>query len=630
MHMIKELYTGRKKWLLLTIAGLLFGTVHRASAQQCNASFKTDIVGNIVTFQDTSTNLFQSSYLLQWEFGDSTYAINNKTPSHTYAHPGVHEVKLIISSQSPYCYDSVVKKITVGSGPVPPCQAKFTYTSHYKTKKALLKRFISTGDSLIWNLGSTERSDTDFLHVFGEMSPFKPIRLTLKNNGCIDSSSVYLFRNIPLCEVDFDFMRSDESSDSFQFFQSGISTSWLEQAELEWDFGDGSKSTGTTPGHRFVSPGENKVCLEIKDDDIGCIVRKCQIVKTCEARFETVINTDNGYGHTFKSTSIGKNLTYKWGIEGISLKDSTITQPSVVLPGEGNYKVKLIIKDGTICTDTLEKEVQVPLGRNGCLASFTTGINGDSVEFTNTSITSGPTLRYFWRFGDGSTSTKVNPAHAYLLKGDYPITLRVSNFEGSCKDSAEASVQILEDQKTCRAKFQLAVDTTLKYTLFAFDQSIEARQYEWNFGDGNVSNIHHPRHDYESVGQYTLCVTIQGQDGSCTDTYCDSFLVDTSGKIGWKKGFTLVILPSSVLNANSATEEKVEIYPIPFKDVLHVATSMTNGKITAYDISGKSMGFEIPIPENEAIIETTHWPPGLYVIRIQNEQTSTNYKIIKH
>jgi len=630
MHMIKELYTGRKKWLLLSIAGLLFGTVHRASAQECNASFKAVVVGNTVSFEDTSTNLFQSSYLMQWEFGDSTYAINTKNPSHTYAHPGVHEVKLIISSQSPYCYDSLVKKVNVGSGTPPKCQAKFIYSSHYKTKKALLERSIVTGDTLSWNLGSLTRGDTNFQHVFGEMTPFKPISLVVKNSGCIDSSSVYLFRNVPLCEVDFDFMRSEEASDSFQFFQSGISTSWLKKAELEWDFGDGSKSSGTTPAHRFVVAGENKVCLEIKDDDIGCIVRKCQIVKTCEARFETIVNSKNGYGHSFKSTSIGENLTYKWEIEGIALKDSTIAQPTVVLPGEGNYKVKLVIEEGGVCTDTLEKEIQIPMERDGCKAAFTPEVDGNSVNFVNKSITSGPSLISHWNFGDGATSPDAHPSHSYKLRGDYPVTLLVTNTEGSCRDSIETMVTIEEDEKTCKAKFQLAVDTTLKYTLFAFDQSIQAGQYEWNFGDGKTSNIHHPRHDYESVGKYTLCVTIQGLDGSCTDTYCDSFLVDTSGKIGWKKGFTLVVLPSSVLNANSAQKESVEIYPVPFSDVIHVKTSIAHGKISAYDISGKNMGIEIPTTENETIINTAQWPSGLYVIRIQNDQTSTNYKILKH
>jgi hypothetical protein len=54
---------------------------------------------------------------------------------------------------------------------------------------------------------------------------------------------------------------------------------------------------------------------------------------------------------------------------------------------------------------------------------FTSEVNvevGDEVYFTNNSLDA----RYFeWDFGDGTSSTDVNPIHVYLASGTYTVTL---------------------------------------------------------------------------------------------------------------------------------------------------------------------------------------------------------------
>ncbi|MCK4344675.1 MAG: PKD domain-containing protein, partial [Bacteroidales bacterium] len=54
---------------------------------------------------------------------------------------------------------------------------------------------------------------------------------------------------------------------------------------------------------------------------------------------------------------------------------------------------------------------------------FTSEVNvevGDEVYFTNNSLDA----RYFeWDFGDGTSSTDVNPIHVYTASGTYTVTL---------------------------------------------------------------------------------------------------------------------------------------------------------------------------------------------------------------
>ena len=54
---------------------------------------------------------------------------------------------------------------------------------------------------------------------------------------------------------------------------------------------------------------------------------------------------------------------------------------------------------------------------------------GQAVTFTNTS-TGNPTS-FSWNFGDGGTSTTVNPSHTYAASGTYTVTLTPTNAYGS-------------------------------------------------------------------------------------------------------------------------------------------------------------------------------------------------------
>lgn len=63
---------------------------------------------------------------------------------------------------------------------------------------------------------------------------------------------------------------------------------------------------------------------------------------------------------------------------------------------------------------------------------------GDVVNFTNKSIDS---ESYLWDFGDGKTSTEVNPTHAYEAAGTYTITLTGTTKKKSMSYHTEITVK---------------------------------------------------------------------------------------------------------------------------------------------------------------------------------------------
>ena len=66
------------------------------------------------------------------------------------------------------------------------------------------------------------------------------------------------------------------------------------------------------------------------------------------------------------------------------------------------------------------------------LASPSAGAAPLYVQFTDISTANGDNIAgWSWDFGDGGTSTGLNPSHTYVVPGSYTVTLNVSTAAGS-------------------------------------------------------------------------------------------------------------------------------------------------------------------------------------------------------
>lgn len=185
--------------------------------------------------------------------------------------------------------------------------------------------------------------------------------------------------------------------------------------------------------------------------------------------------------------------------------------------GDSSY----IYQNFSICADSIP----------GCMAMFDYEILSPlSVQFMN--MSQGGNLEYLWDFGDGQTSTEENPIHEYAQFGGYPVLLTVVDNSIGCTSSAPGYIVLDSMTGSCQAMFQYFTAPNQPLTLNFMDQSMgNPTNFNWDFGDGQGSNLQYPVHTYDQPGYYQICLSISSNDSTCFDMYCITTLVgnDTLG-----------------------------------------------------------------------------------------------------
>ncbi|MES2702824.1 MAG: PKD domain-containing protein [Bacteroidota bacterium] len=153
------------------------------------------------------------------------------------------------------------------------------------------------------------------------------------------------------------------------------------------------------------------------------------------------------------------------------------------------------------------------------IADFTfTGTH--SVTFTYTGTAGSTALDSVrWYFGDGTTSTVLNPIHTYSAAGTFSVCVRVYS---SCGGDVECHDVVLTCPYTPVASFTYTGGPfTKNFTYTGTTAGVDSMR--WKFGDGGTSTLTNPSHTYTAPGTYTVCVTAYTW---CTwDSACTIFTV---------------------------------------------------------------------------------------------------------
>ena len=399
------------------------------------ARFETDEVISCPPFDIQLSNSSVNADTYHWSFGDGTILDINQadTINHIYDNTtnniATYTIKLNALSNFG-CVDSIQQNINV----YPRTIADFSSNNEGCTP--LTTYFLNEsilGETYLWDFGDgSSTSLQDPTHVYFNFSAndtsYYVTLTSMSKYGCIDTTSgtIYVY---PQPEAEFTALPGYQvyPSSTVSFDNLTNPGTW----SYQWDMDDGTTSIlEDPPPHTYATWGEYNIKLNVGSDH--CYDSVSHIIRILPgppiASFDSVAAGCEPLTVQFRNTSLYGD-SYLWEFDDGTT--STEFEPLHTFTEAGIYNVKLTVT-GEGGRDYAYRQVEVyrkPFV-NFTVSPQTVMLPDQEVQLYNLSE-EGTT--FLWDFGDGNTSTDLNPRYLYSAVGTYDISLDVWTDKG-CTD----------------------------------------------------------------------------------------------------------------------------------------------------------------------------------------------------
>ena len=477
-----------------------------------------------VIFTD-STSPVGAATQWNWDFGDGGTS-TTQNPQHTYTDTGYFPVQLIASNNG--CPDTLLVPDYIH---ITPPIALFTIGANCNNRLRRTFTDHSIGaDTWAWTFGDGATStDQNPVHDYTASGAFV-VTLTVHNNttGCDFTKTM----NITVVNQLATINATDTvicRPNSITFNAAGITPTLF--SSFRWNFGDVTTGLGSPITKMYYNPGIYSITL-VTSDRNGCrdtIFKPLYItVNGPTSNFRssvTSICSASIVSFSDSSTTDGRNPLAQWiwnyGDGIIDTLNAGSTNHTYTTGG--SYTVALTVLDSSGCRNQFSRQNLITVFHPS--ASFgtydTISCPNHSVTFNNTSTGAG--LTYLWNFGDGTTSTDVNPAHNYNITGIYNIKLTVFDQNG-CKDSIVRTSLVNIVNPSSRYTVSDTLGTCPPLIVNFTNQSLNYTSLLWEFGDGTTATTPNPSHFYSVSGNFISKLTITGP-GGCISTKTKTIVV---------------------------------------------------------------------------------------------------------
>lgn len=508
-----------------------------------------------VSFTSNLSEVGASSYT--WDFGDGTGL--GTVSFHSYNAAGVYTVTLTATTPGGCTATDVqTNYITVVADPV---QYSYAGTTCANRNVATFGYSVYGATSVVWNFGDGQSQTIDgsvppFPHSYAQSGTYY-FNVTATNAACTMSHSgvaEVLIKQQPVLSA-APFVCGNESLNvqlAIDRNPWAINNSYYGDYTPQFYYADGTPFGGTVTFTNYYAPyvngafgwtlsgfqpGESGLYVVTTSYGFGCTDVSNTIPLTIKGTATpglTVVSNAACYQQPVvlqDASTVGPGnsiLSGTWNFgDGQSQALVVGGQVSHTYANPGAYTVSLTINDAGGCQVTTGGNVGT-VTAFGPKASFapsaTTMLYGSTLYLYNYTNSYGlGAVNYSWNFGDGGSSTDVDPSHLYAAPGTYTVTLTASNSAGGC--SSTYSVQIVVQPYNPHFQTYTSYVTSQKCppVLAQFQNtSYGYASIGWNFGDGSTAgNVSSPSHVYAAPGTYTVTLSLYGTGGVLQAQYTD-------------------------------------------------------------------------------------------------------------
>ncbi len=277
-------------------------------------------------------------------------------------------------------------------------------------------------------------------------------------------------------------------------------------------------------------------------------------------------------------------------------QSSTEENPTFTFPGPGEYPVTLSV--ASEC-GSVSYELQVSLSEP-LVAQIGSSSNEGCAPLTILfeDLSTGTVENRTWSFpgGQPATSTEPAPLVTFAAPGVYNISLSVSNNSNSASSTEQITVVVPPTPA-----FEIIANNLM---ISLQNNSLNATNYFWNFGDGNTSNLENPVHTYSSPGVYQVSL-------SASNNYC-----------GVANAQTINVTISTVADAMAFP---LGIHPNPTSGWIHIE-NWRKGELALIDPTGRYLATWQSATNS---INMSAFPAGLYFLRYSDGAAQYWFRLIK-
>jgi PKD repeat protein len=438
-----------------------------------------------------------------WHFGDGSTGTGLQ-PNHTYDSIGVYSLMLEYFNGT--IYDTIYYNNFIN------------VTGHTNSILVNSRDFcsnlnltISSQDSLLnayyWSIDNNilPTNSPSIDTVFPNNNQLHSITLTtLDSNNCSYSTSVGIISNgiDPLFYFDATLCVGDSL-----IIQHDIPSNYL----LEWNFGV-STATSSNPYYVYTNQGNYTINL-VATDSSGCELTfnlgQVQI-STSESNFNMTSSNHLCVGDTVFAVATDPTCDiYNWSFTNTSMNANNFNASGTV-QSAGTHDITLETITNGCSSSTTQNAIYVVNQAQADFSFYQDNLCLPVVaQFTDLSVTP---ISWNWDFGDGTSSQLQHPNHTYLTDTLTPISLTITDINGCMASVTKNNIDLFAAQVTVSANNGCA-PAAITFS----ENSQNAVQWNWSFGDGTTDTVQAPVHIYNLDGTYDVSLIVTSADG-CTDT----------------------------------------------------------------------------------------------------------------